>query len=77
VVPELLARRFGVERFWERWTRTECLCKLADIPMLAWWPANGLDVPADFDGGWRTLTLPSAADDLIESVALDLSRVCQ
>jgi hypothetical protein len=77
VVPEPLARRFGVDRFGERWTRAECLCKLADVPMLAWWPAHGLDVPADFGGRWRTLTLPSAAGDLIVSVALDLSRVCQ
>lgn len=65
-IPEPLARRFGVERFWERWTRAECLCKLADIPMLAWWPAHGLEVPADFDGEWRTLAL----GPLIVSVAL-------
>ena len=65
-VPEPLARRFGTDRFWERWTRAECLCKLADVPMLAWWPEHGLDVPADFDGEWRTLELGL----LIVSVAL-------
>lgn len=27
-VPAALARRFGVDRFWERWTRAECLAKL-------------------------------------------------
>jgi hypothetical protein len=66
VIPEPLARRFGVERFWERWTRAECLCKLADVPMLAWWPEHGLDVPAEFGGQWRTL----AVGPLIVSVAL-------
>jgi hypothetical protein len=65
-VPAPLASRFGVEDFWERWTRAECLCKLADVPMLAWWPAHGLDVPADFRGVWRTLRL----GDLVVSVAL-------
>jgi hypothetical protein len=70
VVPAPLARRFGVEGFWERWTRAECLCKLADIPMLAWWPAHGLDVPADFEGEWRTL----AVGPLIVSVALAPAR---
>ena len=69
VVPDPLAARFGTDRFWERWTRAECLCKLADVPMLAWWPAHGLDVPADFTGVWRTLRLPSAAGELVVSVA--------
>ncbi|MFE6507067.1 hypothetical protein ACFVDI_14570 [Nocardioides sp. NPDC057767] len=27
-VPAALARRFGVDGFWERWTRAECLAKL-------------------------------------------------
>lgn len=27
-VPEALARRFGTDRFWERWTRAECFAKL-------------------------------------------------
>jgi hypothetical protein len=66
VVPAPLARRFGVDEFWQRWTRAECLCKLADVPMLAWWPVHGLDVPADFTGRWRTLEL----GPLIVSVAL-------
>ncbi|ADB29643.1 hypothetical protein Kfla_0521 [Kribbella flavida DSM 17836] len=65
-IPQPLARRFGTEAFWERWTRAECLCKLADTPMLAWWPQHGLDVPDDFPGAWRTLRL----DDLVVSVAL-------
>ena len=68
-VPEPLARRFGTESFWQRWTRAECLCKLADVPMLAWWPEHGLDVPTDFLGGWRTLTVPADAGQLVVSVA--------
>ncbi|GGU24035.1 4-phosphopantetheinyl transferase family protein [Nocardioides albus] len=27
-VPAALARRFGTDRFWERWTRAECVAKL-------------------------------------------------
>ncbi|WP_328528413.1 hypothetical protein OG984_22535 [Nocardioides sp. NBC_00368] len=27
-VPAALARRFGVDGFWERWTRAECVAKL-------------------------------------------------
>lgn len=27
-VPEALARRFGTDGFWERWTRAECVVKL-------------------------------------------------
>jgi hypothetical protein len=65
-VPEPLARRFGTDSFWQRWTRAECLCKLADVPMLAWWPEHGLDVPASFTGAWRTLPL----GPLIVSVAV-------
>ncbi|MBC7278050.1 hypothetical protein [Nocardioides sp.] len=27
-VPAALAERFGTDRFWERWTRAECVAKL-------------------------------------------------
>ena len=64
-VPAPLARRFGADGFWERWTRAECLCKLAGVPMLAWWQAHGLDVPDEFAGLWRTLRL----GDLVVTVA--------
>jgi hypothetical protein len=64
-VPAPLARRFGPDGFWERWTRAECLCKLAGVPMLAWWPAHGLDVPDNFAGVWRTLRL----GDLVVTIA--------
>ncbi|MFC0627667.1 hypothetical protein [Kribbella deserti] len=70
LVPAPLARRFGEADFWPRWTRAECLCKLADVPMLAWWPEHGLDVPALFDGVWRTLTLPSPGGPLVVTVAM-------
>ncbi|WP_328989152.1 hypothetical protein OG394_23265 [Kribbella sp. NBC_01245] len=70
VVPAPLARRFGETDFWPRWTRAECLCKLADVPMLAWWPEHGLDVPASFEGVWRTLRLPSSSGELVVTVAM-------
>jgi hypothetical protein len=74
-VPGPLAAQFGTDQFWERWTRAECLCKLADVPMLAWWPAHGLDVPADFTGEWRTLRLPAGDRELVVSVAIGHSSV--
>jgi hypothetical protein len=74
-VPDPLAAQFGTGLFWERWTRAECLCKLADVPMLAWWPAHGLDVPADFTGEWRTLRLPAGDRELVVSVAVGHSSV--
>lgn len=69
-VPGPLAARFGTDGFWERWTRAECLCKLADVPMLAWWPAHGLDVPPGFAGEWRTLRLPADSGEVVVSVAV-------
>lgn len=56
-VPPALARRFGVEDFWARWTRAECCCKLADVPVAAWWRRHGLGTPADGSAIWRTLRL--------------------
>lgn len=70
VVPAPLASRFGETDFWPRWTRAECLCKLADVPMLAWWPEHGLDVPDSFQGVWRTLRLPSPGGELVVTVAM-------
>lgn len=64
-VPASLGRRFGGDRFWERWTRAECLCKLAGVPMPAWLREHGLDVPADNSCAWRTVRV----DDLVISVA--------
>jgi hypothetical protein len=64
-VPPALAARFGTDRFWARWTLAECLCKLADQPMPAWWRRHGLAPPGNFAGLWRTLPL----DDLVVSVA--------
>ena len=64
-VPRPLADRFGADRFWARWTLTECLCKLAGEPMLTWSRRNGLVPPEDFAGLWRTLPL----DHLVVTVA--------
>lgn len=33
-VPPALARTHGPDRFWERWTRLECVAKLADVPVV-------------------------------------------
>jgi hypothetical protein len=65
-VPPMLARRFGTDRFWERWTRAEALCKLADVPMLAWMSTIGLDSPDPPGVRCRTL----AMNDLTATVAL-------
>lgn len=65
-VPPALARRFGTGDFWARWTRTECHCKLADVPIAIWWRRHGLGTPADNSAVWRTLRLA----DLIITVGL-------
>jgi hypothetical protein len=64
-VPPALGRRFGTVGFWTRWTRAECLCKLADLPMHVWWRRHGLDVPVGSDARWRTVE----AGGLVVSVA--------
>ncbi len=69
-VPDPLSSRFGVDRFWERWTLAECLCKLAGVPMLAWWRRNGLEPPRDFTGVWRTVRV----HDLVISAAFAPAR---
>lgn len=66
-VPQALARRFGTVGFWTRWTRAECLCKLADLPMHVWLRRHGLDVPAEFGGAWRT----EEASGLVVTVAVN------
>ena len=62
-VPEALARSFGAEDFWPRWTRAECAAKLADVPIFLWARLHGLD-PGPFVGTVHTLHL----DDLVVSV---------
>ncbi|MEV4390159.1 hypothetical protein AB0J68_31365, partial [Micromonospora sp. NPDC049580] len=54
-VPPALARRFGAGDFWARWTRAECCCKLADVPIATWWRRHGLGTPVDGTILWRTL----------------------
>ncbi|WP_027346616.1 hypothetical protein [Hamadaea tsunoensis] len=65
-VPPALARRFGTDRFWERWTRSEALCKLAGVPILVWLETHGLDATGGPGVRWRTLAL----GDLTVTVAL-------
>jgi hypothetical protein len=69
-VPEFLGRRLGTAHFWRRWTRAECLCKLAGVPMHTWWRRHGLDVPPGFTGVWHTLRLA----DLVVTVAAAPAR---
>ncbi|MFI7606199.1 hypothetical protein ACIBTV_13845 [Micromonospora sp. NPDC049366] len=64
-VPAALARRFGSADFWARWTRAECFCKLADVPVATWWRRYGLGTPPDNVVVWRTLRLA----DLVVTVA--------
>ncbi|TNH29705.1 hypothetical protein FHG89_11395 [Micromonospora orduensis] len=65
-VPPALARRFGGTDFWARWTRAECCCKLADVPVVAWWRRYGLGTPSDGAALWRTLRLA----DLVVTVGV-------
>ncbi|WP_422756887.1 hypothetical protein [Micromonospora sp. WMMD708] len=64
-VPPALAARFGPVDFWARWTRAESLCKLAEVPVAAWWRRHGLSVPPHAGAVWRTLRLA----DLVITVA--------
>ncbi|PZG23404.1 hypothetical protein C1I95_03355 [Micromonospora craterilacus] len=64
-LPPALARRFGATDFWARWTRAECLSKLADVPVAIWWQRHGLEVPPGTRWLWRTLTLA----DMVVTVA--------
>ena len=43
--PQALARRFGTDDFWERWTRAECAAKLAGVPVQRWLGRHGLTDP--------------------------------
>ncbi|MDG4798763.1 hypothetical protein [Micromonospora sp. WMMD1082] len=56
-LPTALVRRFGATDFWARWTRVECLAKLADVPVAIWWQRHGLEVPPGTVWLWRTLPL--------------------
>ncbi|MGC5662397.1 hypothetical protein ACN261_18670 [Micromonospora sp. WMMD723] len=64
-VPPALAARFGPADFWARWTRAESLCKLAEVPVAAWWRRHGLAVPPHTRAVWRTLRLA----DLVVTIA--------
>ena len=66
-VPAALARRFGVDGFWRRWTRAECAAKLSDIPMATWVHRHGLDAPAPFT--YTTVSAERITPNLLVSVA--------
>jgi hypothetical protein len=65
-VPPALARRFGAERFWQRWTVAESLCKLTGVPIVVWLAKHGLDAPVPAGFVCRTLRV----SDLIVTVAV-------
>jgi hypothetical protein len=66
-VPAALARRFGVDGFWRRWTRAECAAKLSGIPMATWLQRHGLDTPAPFT--YTTVNAERITPNLLVSVA--------
>lgn len=58
-VPAALARRFGVDGFWERWTRAECVAKLTGrgVVDLVDLMTDGLDSSDGSTRGVRLSTL--------------------
>jgi hypothetical protein len=64
VVPTALAERFGTDRFWERWTRAECVAKLTGRGVL---DLMGLMAAGDAGAGvnLNTVRLP---DGIVVSV---------
>lgn len=68
-VPTVLARRFGIEGFWARWTRAECAAKLSATPIVLWLREFGLDVPGDFRADFRTDPVGQLATNVIVTVA--------
>ncbi|WOP19832.1 hypothetical protein [Raineyella sp. LH-20] len=59
-VPVALARRFGGEDFWARWTRAEVCAKLTDTPILVWIRLHGLPTDPAAGTGLRVHTLDLA-----------------
>ena len=53
--PAALARLYGAEDFWVRWTRVECAAKMADVPIAVWLRQWGLAVQTDLALGLVTL----------------------
>jgi hypothetical protein len=64
-VPEALGRRFGEAHFWDSWTRSEALAKLAGVPILLWLSRRGLEASAPPGVRTRHLRL----GDLVVSTA--------
>jgi len=64
-VPAALAARFGVEDFWGRWTRLECVAKVTDTPV-ALLLGTTLAAPDLADARLSTLRLPGG---IVVSVA--------
>lgn len=65
-VPRALAARYGAHDFWVRWTRSEALAKLADVPIVVWLRKHGLDAQPPAGVDLRTFK----ADGLVVSLAI-------
>lgn len=62
-VPATMARRYGTEDFWTRWTRAEVCAKLADTPILLWLNAYGLPADPAAGTGFAVRTFDLAGPD--------------
>ncbi len=62
-VPAAMARRYGSEDFWTRWTRAEVCAKLADTPILVWLATYGLPPDPAARTGHRVHTLDLEGPD--------------
>ncbi len=61
-VPLALARRFGADDFWGRWTRSECVAKRDDVPIVILLAMHGLphQVP-----GVSTMAFPDSPEVVV------------
>ncbi|MFI5622606.1 hypothetical protein ACIA03_03985 [Nocardioides sp. NPDC051685] len=62
-VPAALARRFGTEGFWERWTRAECVAKLTGRGVL-----DLVDLMADDPGAGVHLSTVRLPGGIVVSI---------
>jgi len=69
-VPPALARRFGEDGFWQRWTRAECAAKVSGVPMAVWVTTLGLAAPTDY--AYCTLRPAFFAEGMCVSVAISV-----
>lgn len=77
-VPTALARRFGADAFWERWTRAECVAKLTGrgvldlVDLMAGDPGRG-----DLPGFGLTLSTVHLPGGIVVSIGRGTLRAHQ